>query len=211
VDEVSPGTLVAAAASGDRDAWDALVARFSGLMWSVARGFRLDQADASDVIQTAWLKLLEHLDRLHDPDHVGAWLATTTRNECLRHLRKTGRERPVDVDDLDVVDDRSPGLDAALLRDETAVELWEAFETLNDRCRTLLRMLMTDPPPAYNEVSAVLDMPIGSIGPTRGRCLARLRTALAGISDSPSGSSSGEDPPSRRRGSWRDGTSRRQA
>ncbi|MCW2621287.1 MAG: rpoE [Frankiales bacterium] len=144
----------------------------------MARGFRLDQADAADVIQTAWLRLLEHLDGLRDAEQVGAWLATTTRNECLRHLRRAGRERPTDVVDLDVVDEVAPPVDAALLRAQANAELWEAFERISDRCRTLLRVLMADPPPSYDEVAGALDMPVGSIGPTRGRCLNRLRREL---------------------------------
>jgi RNA polymerase sigma factor (sigma-70 family) len=191
----TPGQLVAAAAAGDAGAWQALVERYTGLLWSVARSFRLDQAAAEDAVQTAWLRLLEHLDRLHDPEHVGAWLATTVRRECLQHLRRSGRERPTDLADLDVVDLTSPPVDAELLRGEAAVELGRALARVPERCRRLLRVLMADPPPSYDDVSAALDMPIGSIGPTRGRCLDRLRRELAapGITGSGTGSHLDQD------------------
>lgn len=174
--------LVRDAALGDPDSWDVLVDRFTPLLWSIARGFRLDSADAADVVQTAWLRLLENVDRINDPEHVGAWLATTARRECLRQLRRTGRERPTETEDLDAVDTSLPSLEAELLVAERDAELWRAFERLPDRCRTLLRVLMADPPPSYDEVSAALDMPVGSIGPTRGRCLDRLRRLLEGSS-----------------------------
>ena len=178
------GQLVRAAAGGDQEALNALVEHYAVLVWSVARGFRLGDADASDVSQTTWLRLVEHLDRLRDPDRVGAWLATTARNESLRILRRSGRQIPAsDSNDLEVEDIRTPEPGARLLDAERDAVLWSAFEQLPDRCRTLLRVLMADPPPSYDEVSAALDMPIGSIGPTRGRCLDRLRTnaELAGI------------------------------
>lgn len=176
--------LVAAAAAGDQEAWNALVSRYAGLVWSVARSFRLDDADAGDVSQTCWLRLVEHLGRLRDPERVGAWLATTARNEALRILRRSGRQVPVgDSHELDLEDRDSSPPDRGLLTAERDAVLWQAFEALPERCRMLLRVLLADPPPSYDEVSAALDMPIGSIGPTRGRCLQRLRqhAELAGI------------------------------
>jgi RNA polymerase sigma factor (sigma-70 family) len=176
---MTPAELVTAAASGESAAWDALVNRYTGLLWSVARGFRLDQADAADAVQTAWLRLVEHLDRLHDPEHVGAWLATTVRRECLRQLRRSGRERATENADLDVVDLAAAPLELKLLQEEAAAELNAALDRLTGTCRQLLRVLMTDPPPSYDEVSAAMDMPVGSIGPTRGRCLDRLRREMS--------------------------------
>jgi RNA polymerase sigma factor (sigma-70 family) len=164
--------LVRAAAEGDRDAWDALVDRFNGLVWSVARSHRLSTVDASDVVQTTWLRLVEHLGRLQEPERVGAWLATTARRESLRTLRQSARQLP--TEELpEVAEDAK--LDAALLVEERDRALWQAFGELSERCQTLLRILVADPPPSYEEVSAALDMPIGSIGPTRQRCLERLR------------------------------------
>ncbi len=171
--------LVRTAAAGDQAAFDALVARYSGLVWSVVRSHRLSDVDAHDVFQTTWLRLVEHLDRIREPRAVGGWLATTARHESLRVIRQSERNRPTATDELDEVDESSPELDDRLVQDERATVLWEAMSHLGDRCRTLLRVLMADPPPSYEEVGAALDLPVGSIGPTRGRCLAALRAELS--------------------------------
>ena len=167
--------LVAAAAGGDQAAWATLVNRFSGLVWSVARAHRLDQADAADVSQTTWLRLVEHLERIREPERVGAWLAATARHECLRVLRRSGRQVPTDLDLDAPMDDESPAVESGLVADQERAALWRALDRVPPRCRSLLRVLMADPPPNYAEVAAALDMPIGSIGPTRARCLERLR------------------------------------
>jgi RNA polymerase sigma factor (sigma-70 family) len=169
--------LVQAAADGDRDAWDALVDRFNGLVWSVARSHRLSTIDASDVVQTTWLRLVENLSRLQDPERVGAWLATTARRESLRTLRQSARQVP--TEELPEVPEDAR-LDAALLVEERDRALWQAFGELSERCQALLRILVADPPPSYEDISAALDMPIGSIGPTRQRCLERLRGLAEG-------------------------------
>src|SRR6266568_5015213 len=112
--------LLAQAAGGDQRAWDALVEQHSRLLWAVARSYRLDPADAADVVQTAWLRLVEHLDRIEEPARLVGWLVTTTRRECLRVLRRAGRERLVAADDggaLDVVDEGAEPLDATLITD----------------------------------------------------------------------------------------------
>lgn len=170
--------LVRAAAAGDQLAFDELVARFSGLVWSVIRAHRLPEADAQDVFQTTWLRFVEHLGRLREPRAIGGWLATTARHESLRLLRHADRVRPTTDDRLDGPDGDARDLDAGVLRGEEEARLWRAFLGLDQRCQTLLRVLMADPPPSYEEVSAALDLPVGSIGPTRGRCLARLRELL---------------------------------
>jgi RNA polymerase sigma factor (sigma-70 family) len=172
------GTLVRAARDGDGESWNALVERYSGLIWAVARSHRLGDADAADVFQTTWLRLVEHLDDIRNPEGLGSWLATTARHECLRVLRVG--QRHVLTDGFELPDEAAPSaLDARLLADERDAALWRAFATISGRCRSLLRMLVADPPPSYDEVSAALDMPIGSIGPTRGRCLEQLRERLA--------------------------------
>jgi RNA polymerase sigma factor (sigma-70 family) len=180
--DTSPGPLVSAASAGDQSAWDALVERYGGLVWSVARAHRLSQADAADVSQTTWLRLVEHLGRLRDPDKVGAWLAATARHECLRVIRHTGRFVPDDDIELYQGADDVP-MHARLSAAEEQSALWRALEAIGERCRTLLRVLMADPPPSYDEVAAALSMPIGSIGPTRARCLEQLRRRpeIAGI------------------------------
>jgi len=172
-----PSALLAAAAAGDSAAWDAIVAQYTGLLWSVARGYRMSTADSADAVQTTWLRLVEHLDRIDDPTRLPGWLATTLRRECLRILRRSSREGPSFAQDglPDVVDD-APPLDEALLVDERDAALWRALAQMPERCRLLIRVLMATPPPSYAEVAQVLDMPIGSIGPTRQRCLERLRS-----------------------------------
>ena len=179
--------LVRAAESGDASAWEEIVESFSGLVWSVIRGYRLAPADAADVFQTVWLRLAEHLGRIRDPERVGAWLATTARRESLRVVQ--GRSRLVLTDRSDLLDTRHPGenapeqavLDAeqAMLDSDRAARLWRAFGALPERCQKLLRVLMATPPPSYAEVAAVLDMPVGSIGPSRARCLDQLKRRLA--------------------------------
>jgi len=175
--------LVHAAGDGDQDAWDALVDRFAGLVWSIARAHRLSAADAADVSQTTWLRLVEPLGRIRDPERVGAWLAATARHECLRVIRHAGRFIADGDVDLDAVG-TEPEPSTLLLATERTTALWRAVEALPERCRTLIRALMADPPPSYEDVAAAFDIPIGSIGPTRARCLEQLkrRPEIAGIS-----------------------------
>jgi RNA polymerase sigma factor (sigma-70 family) len=168
-------TLAQAALKGDQDAWDRLVDQFGGLVWAVARGHRLADAEAEDVFQVTWLRLVEHLASIRNLEGLGAWLATTARNECLRTIRRAGRQVPTEDVGLAVADEALP-IHAALLATERDRALWDAFTQISERCQTLLRLLMADPPPAYDAVGAALDMPIGSIGPTRARCLDRLRS-----------------------------------
>jgi RNA polymerase sigma factor (sigma-70 family) len=171
------GELVRAAANGDQGAWNDLVDRFSGLVWGVARKHRLNDSDAADVCQATWLRLVEHLGNLREPEAVAGWLVTTARRECLRVLRESDRQIPVDVaTEIDLrADDTLPDADAALLELERAEALRRAFAGLPASCRALLAMLLADPPHSYVEISERLGMPIGSIGPTRARALDRLR------------------------------------
>lgn len=177
--DVDTRTLLESAAGGDQPAWDALVEEFSSLLWSIARAHRLSDADAADVVQTTWLKLVENLGRIKDPDRLPGWLATTARHECLRQIRRATRERPTDDSDWQREEAADTAVDAALLLDERNATLWRALATLSEQCRRLLRVLMAEPPPSYAEVAAALDMPVGSIGPTRQRCLGRLRERVA--------------------------------
>ena len=171
--------LVVRVRSGDAAAWDLLVESYAGLVWAIARNHRLGSSDAADVSQTTWLRLVENLDRIEDPRRVGAWLATTARRECLRVLRLSGREVLVFDDAVfDRGDAQGPDIDHALLRAESAASVTTAFARLPDRCQQLLRVLMLDEAPHYEAVSSALDMPVGSIGPTRSRCLAKLRVLL---------------------------------
>jgi len=168
--------LLAAAATGDQSAWTVLVDRHLGLLWSIARGYRLNTADAGDAVQNTWLRLVEHLDRINEPERLASWLATTARRECLHVLRRGTREKPgAAAELLEHLPDSAPSLDTGLLLDERDAALWRALVMLSERCQRLLRVLMASPPPSYAEVATALDMPIGSIGPSRQRCLDRLR------------------------------------
>lgn len=201
---------LARSAEGDQAAWGSLVTRFTPLLWAVARAHRLPESDAADVVQGTWLRLVENLGRIREPERVGAWLATTCRRECLSVIRRGTREQPVDhTRMIDLRDDGAEHVDADLLRRERDALLWSVFEGLSDPCRRLLRVLLADPPPSYDEVSAALDMPVGSIGPTRGRCLRRLhdlavaagisRAELDSVSQTAPGSTSAPGAPTRGR------------
>jgi RNA polymerase sigma factor (sigma-70 family) len=172
--------LVAASAQGDPRAWAELVRRYAHLVLRVTRQFRLAEADAQDVSQTVWLRLVEHLHTLRDPQALAGWLATTARNECLRQLRHRGRTIPVDPQSggtLDRCVDRDPQDD--LLAAERLQVLRDGVAELTEQQRALLALLAADPPLTYAQISELLGMPIGSIGPTRSRCLERLRRSGA--------------------------------
>jgi RNA polymerase sigma factor (sigma-70 family) len=170
--------LVPAAAGGDQAAWNGLVDGFSGLVWSVIRGHGLFGAEAQDVSQTVWLRFVEHIGRLRDPERTAAWLATTARHECYRVLRKAGRS--VAMADPPEASADDPPVDRALLASADAEVLLGALEQVRPRCQALLRLMLTDPPLSYDEIAEILDMPKGSIGPTRMRCFDHLRAVLEG-------------------------------
>lgn len=178
------GELLAAAALGDQHAWDALVQRHTSLLWAIARSYRLSAADAADVVQTTWLRLVEHLDKIADPERLAGWLATTVRRECIHLIRRTDRHAEFAAELPDLEDD-GPAPDAALLRDERDAALWGALARLDELCQRLLRVLMADPPPAYADVAVLLGIKVGSIGPTRGRCLAKLRALVPSPEQAP--------------------------
>jgi RNA polymerase sigma factor (sigma-70 family) len=171
-------SLVAAAAAGDRGAWEAIVTLFAGLVWGVARSFRLSAADAADVSQVTWLRLVENLDRIRSPEALGSWLATTARRESITLLRRR-QELPLpEPDRVEAADDQQPPPWLPLLVDERNRELWAAFRQLPTRCQELLRLLVLEPEGSYATVAAALDLPVGSLGPTRARCLEALRRHL---------------------------------
>jgi RNA polymerase sigma factor (sigma-70 family) len=177
---VEPGVLVRLAAAGDKRAWERLVDQYSRLIWAMTRDFKLQEIDAADVVQATWLRLLEHIGRIEYPERIGSWLATTARHECLRHL--AARKRVMLVDDQDAAFTgtvaHQPELDDRLLAEERAQAVRAALATLPTQSQRLLELLMADPPASYTEISDRLGVPIGSIGPTRGRCLERLRLIL---------------------------------
>jgi RNA polymerase sigma factor (sigma-70 family) len=172
------GELVTAAAAGERAAWDELVRRYAALVWAVARAHRLGPADAADVSQTVWLRLVENLEGLREPDALPGWLRTTTRNECLRVIRRSGREVNQAEPPADVCSPDCPSPELLLLENERDRQLWSALRQLSRRCQDLLRVLAYAPEAGYAEISRLLGVPVGSIGPSRARCLAHLRRRL---------------------------------
>jgi RNA polymerase sigma factor (sigma-70 family) len=170
--------LVARAVGGDQAAWDEIVERYAPLVWSISNRYRLSSQDIEDVGQNVWLLLIEQLGNLHEPAALPGWLATTTHRECLRVLRTSRRNLRLwpALDDLPL-----PCGEAAIEQDIIVAErnaaLRAAFAELPDRCRELLSMLISDPPYSYAEISDILQIPVGSIGPQRARCLNRLRRA----------------------------------
>jgi RNA polymerase sigma factor (sigma-70 family) len=169
--------MVARARNGDKLAWDQIVERYAPLIWSVCRRHRLGGADAEDVGQVVWLHLVDQLDNLRDPAALPGWLATTTKRECLRVLR-SARQPQAPVFELDadnIPDTRAVAADEDLLAAERTAALRQAFSDLPPSCKQLIALLIADPPLSYAEISAALGISIGSIGPNRSRCLARMR------------------------------------
>jgi RNA polymerase sigma factor (sigma-70 family) len=171
--------LVEAARAGDAAAWDALVDRYLPLVTAVIRRLRLSAADADDVNQTVWLRLVEHLDGLREPRALPGWLATTARHEGLRVIKRRSRDVPVDpgTGSFDTAETFDPG--ETLVEDLRSQALREAMLELSEKQRELLLLLLADPPLSYDDISARLGIPRGSIGPTRARALAQLRRSRA--------------------------------
>lgn len=169
--------LIDRAGGGDQQAWRDLVNRYANLVWSVARSHRLDHADAADVCQTTWLRLAEHVSSLRDPSRLPGWLATTARRESLRVIAGRRRETPGTLPD-EPDPDPAAGPETLVLIEDRDNRLWQAFGGLTERCQQLLRILSSAPELSYAEVGVVLGIPVGSIGPTRGRCLDTLRRRL---------------------------------
>jgi len=162
------------AAAGNEHAWAELVRRLDGVLRGVARRYRLASADVDDVVQTTWLRAVDHVGRLHDPGAIAGWLVVTTRREAMRTLQRGVRE--VLTDDTSAIDDPDPsGPDAHAIERERRAALRTAVERLEGRQRVLLTSMLSTPAPTYEQLSARLAMPVGSIGPTRDRALARLR------------------------------------
>jgi RNA polymerase sigma factor (sigma-70 family) len=183
--------LVSRAAEGDEQAWDALVERYAPLIWSICRRYRLDSADAEDVGQQVWLRLVDQLGSFRDPAALPGWVAATTRRECGRVVRARGTERldtklaglPQSADDM-VTDEE-------ILAAERTEALRAAFAELPRHCQQLITLLTADPPVPYAEISARLGIPVGSIGPSRRRCLDKIRrhSAIAALLNAEAGDS----------------------
>lgn len=183
--------LLDQARRGDEPAWGCLVAQFTGLVTWIARQHRLSSADTADVLQTCWLRLMENLGRIEQPDRLGSWLATTARRECLALRRKGEREQPGWVDEIASAENRSgtdhlgQSVDTDVIAQERDRALWQAVGGLAQPCPALLRLLLRDPRPSYDEVVATLHMPKGSVGPRRARCLEQLRRRLQAAGHGP--------------------------
>jgi RNA polymerase sigma factor (sigma-70 family) len=178
--------LVRRAADGDPAAWQGVVEQYGDLVWSVVRGFRLAEAQAADAVQTTWLRLLENVEAIREPERLAGWLRTTARRACLEGIQRAGRERPADPHErwsaagTERACERVDGdPEASLLRRERVGLVRSAVQDLPERSQRLLELLVASPPLSYEEIGARLGMPVGSIGPTRARLLARLRTTLA--------------------------------
>jgi RNA polymerase sigma factor (sigma-70 family) len=175
--------LVDAARQGDEDALGQIVTELSPLLWQAARAAGLNSGDAEDVLQTVWMRLLDHLDDIHTSAALTGWLVTTTRREAWRVGAAARKQRPSDTDLFAALPDRGPGSEEQVIIDDQRRILWAAIGQLSPRCQELLRIIAFVPRPDYVAVAAELGMPIGSIGPTRGRCLAKLRALLGGDLD----------------------------
>ena len=184
--------LVTRAMHGDEQAWDALVERYAPLVWSICRRYRLSDADTHDVSQSVWLGVVSHLGKLRDPGALPGWLATTTRRECgkVRHAAQAGGN----VDTGNIPDEQARMAEQELLVAERHAALREAVTRLSPNCQRLIAILIEDPPVPYAQISARLGIPVGSIGPCRGRCLDKLRRspAIAALIDADTDPAAGQ-------------------
>ena len=170
--------LVAAALDGDAASWNGLIERYTPLVLSVVRRFRLPGSDADDVVQTVWLRLVEKLDGIREPQALPGWIVTTARHECLHVLKSHRSVSPVDLSEQGPPGEAADqAVDSDLLGAERHEALLAALAELPDRQRRVLLLLLADPPLSYEEISRQLNLPIGSIGPTRARALARIRSS----------------------------------
>ena len=169
------GTAFDSYRDGDTQRMDVLVDLLTPVLWHTARGQGLDASSAADVVQTAWLRLVENADRITDSRAVLGWLITTVRRESWRVVKSHGRE--VGEVPAEVVAN-TPDPSATVATAERDRTLWRHFAALTPRCQALLRVIAFSDRPDYAAVSESLGMPVGSIGPTRGRCLAKLRELL---------------------------------
>ena len=181
----STGHPVRRAAQGDQRAWNAVVQQYSGLLWSVAREFRLTDAQAADAVQTTWLRLLEDPGAMGRPERFAGWLRTTARRTCLEVIRGAGRERPSEPHErFGATADHAPDRaatdpEAHVLRQERVDVVRRAVQELPEPDQQLLGLLVASPPLSHEEIGARLGVPVEGIEPSRTRLLDRLRTSLA--------------------------------
>lgn len=171
--------LVNAVREGSDDALGQIVTELSPLLWHVARAAGLSSGDAEDVLQTVWMRLLSHLEGIRTSAALTSWLVVTTRREAWRVRAEGRRHLPADREWFSTLPDQGPGSEEQVIADDQHRALWAAIGQLSSRCQELLRIIAFVPRPDYQAVAAELGMPVGSVGPTRGRCLAKLRALLA--------------------------------
>ncbi len=174
------GSAFAAYQGGDRLRLSELVDLVTPLLWHTVRAQRVGHDQAEDIVQTTWLRLVHHADAIQDPRAVLAWLIITAKRESWRVVKDTRRLQPMPEtdDDTDLADTTMDGPESAALASVEGRVLWRHIESLSDRCKSLLRVVAFSDRPDYATVAQALGMPVGSIGPTRGRCLAKLRLLL---------------------------------
>jgi RNA polymerase sigma factor (sigma-70 family) len=174
------GRLFSLYRAGDEAQMAELVKILTPILWHTARASRLDAAAAEDVLQTVWLTLVRKADTITEPLAVLQWLVVTTKREAWRVARTQARARPDDLEAAGALQsEATESVEDAVLRATSDHRLWQHVEGLPERCRALLRVIAFADRPDYAELAQALGMPQGSIGPTRGRCLAKLRLALA--------------------------------
>jgi RNA polymerase sigma factor (sigma-70 family) len=165
-------------AAGDAVALDELVRVMTPVLWHVVRAYRLSTEVAEDVVQTTWLSLVKSRASIQEPAAVGGWLTTTARREAWKVAKATGRAVPVEDDELARRLPDEGSAEAEVVRRDADGRLWAAVERLSERCQALVRIVAFDHRPDYTKIAADLGMPVGSIGPTRGRCLQKLRALV---------------------------------
>jgi len=164
--------------AGDAVALDELVRVMTPVLWHVVRAYRLAPEVAEDVVQTTWLSLVRSRASIHEPAAVGGWLTTVARREAWKVAKATGRGIPVEDDELARRLPDEGSAEAEAVRRDGESQLWDAVDRLSERCRALLRIVAFEHRPDYTKIAADLGMPVGSIGPTRGRCLQKLRALI---------------------------------
>jgi RNA polymerase sigma factor (sigma-70 family) len=187
-DDPAAAALCTRAAAGDQGAWDEIVERYAPMVWSICTRFRLSDRDLEDVAQNVWLLLVEQLGKLPEPSALAAWLAATTRRECLRVATASRRPEPLDPPGAGVTGEE-------VIMAERNAALRAALAELPGSCQPLMDMLVSDPPYSYAAISTALGIPVESIGPLRARCLERIResSALLGLAET-GGNRPGGDP-----------------
>lgn len=174
------GAAFAAYQDGDRQRLSELVDLATPLLWHTVRAQRVGYDQAEDVVQTTWLRLVHHAEVIHDSRAVLAWLIVTAKRESWRVVKDGRRARPMaeSDDDAELADTAMDGPESTALASADGRVLWRHIESLSARCRSLLRIVAFSDRPDYAAIAQALGMPVGSIGPTRGRCLAKLRLLL---------------------------------